>query len=98
MPEAFIYDAVRTVYGKRRGGLSQTHPAALGAACLNALKDRNKLDPIWVDDVVMGCVTQIKEQGTCIARQTVLQAGWPIEVAGVTVNRFCGSGQQACNF
>ena len=99
MSEVYIIDAVRTPRGKgkKRGTLSSFHPQELGAACLNALKDRNKIDPAIVDDVVMGCVSQVSEQAACIARYTVMAAGWPDSVPGYTVNRFCGSGLQAIN-
>jgi len=101
MAEAWIIDAVRTPRGlgkKGKGALSEIHPQELLAQCLNALKDRNGFDPKQVDDVVMGCVSQAGEQGACPARMAVLAAGWPHEPTGVTLNRFCGSGQQAVNF
>lgn len=99
MPEAYIIDAVRTPRGKRKGSLSLMHPVDLAAAPLKALAERNPSVPVQdIEDVVYGCVTQTGEQGTDIARSAVLSAGWPIEVSGVTLNRFCGSGQQACNF
>ena len=68
------------------------------ATCLTGLAERNNLDPKQVDDVVVGCVSQVGEQGACIARMSVLLADWPDEVPGVTLNRFCGSGLQAMNF
>jgi acetyl-CoA acetyltransferase family protein len=99
MSEAFIIDSVRTPRGKRKGSFSLLHPTDLAAAPLLALAERNPdLDVNEIEDVVYGCVTQTGEQGTDIARSAVLAAGWPIEVSGVTLNRFCGSGQQACNF
>ncbi|MGD0074220.1 MAG: acetyl-CoA C-acetyltransferase [Candidatus Binataceae bacterium] len=101
MAEAWIIDAVRTPRGigkKGKGALSETHPQELLAQCLNALKNRNGFDPVNVDDVVMGCVSQAGEQGACPARMAVLAAGWPHQPTGVTLNRFCGSGQQAVNF
>ena len=99
MSEAYIIDAVRTPRGKRKGSLSLMHPVDLAAAPLKALAERNPNIPVKdIEDVVYGCVTQTGEQGTDIARSAVLSAGWPIEVSGVTLNRFCGSGQQACNF
>ncbi len=99
MSEAFIIDAVRTPRGKRKGSFALMHPVDLAAAPLNAIADRNpKVDVRQIEDVVYGCVTETGEQGTDIARAAVLASGWPIEVSGVTLNRFCGSGQQACNF
>ncbi|HTY54517.1 MAG TPA: acetyl-CoA C-acetyltransferase [Candidatus Binataceae bacterium] len=101
MAEAWIIDAVRTPRGlgkKGKGALSETHPQELLAQCLNALKDRNGFNPVDIDDVVIGCVSQAGEQGACPARMAVLAAGWPHQPTGVTLNRFCGSGQQAVNF
>ncbi|MDG2335534.1 MAG: acetyl-CoA C-acyltransferase, partial [Myxococcota bacterium] len=102
MPEAWIIDAVRTPRGKGKketGSLSSVHPQRLLAQCLNALEARVHLEPADVEDVVAGCVTSVAEQGACIARMSVLDAGWPEDGAtGVTLNRFCGSGQQAVNF
>jgi acetyl-CoA acetyltransferase family protein len=99
MADAFIIDAVRTPRGKRKGSFSLMHPTDLAAAPLQALSERNpKVEVRDIEDVVLGCVTQTGEQGTDIARSAVLAAGWPIDVSGVTLNRFCGSGQQACNF
>ncbi len=101
MPEAFVVGAVRTAMGRKKGMLAGTHPVDLATYSLNALAKQCNLDPEktkQIDDVVMGCVSQTSEQGMNIARGSVLAAGWPIEVAGVAVNRFCGSGQQAVNF
>ena len=102
MPDAWIIDAVRTPRGKGKpgaGALSETHPQDLLSLCINALRDRNGFDPLDVEDLVAGCVMQVGEQGGDIARSAVLNAGWPVEAAsGVTLNRFCGSGQQAVNF
>jgi acetyl-CoA C-acetyltransferase len=102
MPEAWIVDAVRTPRGKGKketGALSGIHPQELLAQCLRALEQRNGIDPLDVEDVVAGCVNAAGEQGSCIARLAALAAGWPYEAApGVTLNRFCGSGQQAVNF
>lgn len=98
MPEAFIVDAVRTPMGKNGGQLSSVRGDQLLAECLNALVERNGFDPGQVEDVVGGCVTQTDEQGVCVVRQAVLAAGWPKEVPGVTLNRLCGSGQQAVAF
>ena len=101
MAEALIIDAVRTPRGegkRGKGALSETHPQELLAHCLNALKERVGFDAAEVEDVVVGCVSEVGEQGACIARLAVLAAGWPFEPTGVTLNRFCGSGQQAVNF
>ena len=102
MGEAWIIDAVRTPRGKGKketGALSGTHPQELLSQCLAALVARTGFDPREVEDVVAGCVTAVGEQGACIARMAVLNAGWPDDGAsGVTLNRFCGSGQQAVNF
>src|SRR5262245_26798311 len=98
MSEAYIIDACRTPRGRRKGSLAEVHPIDLFGVPLNAIVKRAGVDPKEVDDVVVGCVTETAEQGTNIARGAVLAAGWPIEVPGVTLNRFCGSGQQAVNF
>jgi acetyl-CoA acyltransferase len=95
---AVIIDAVRTPMGKNGGQLAGVRGDQLLAECLNGLVRRNGLDPSLVEDVVGGCVTQIQEQGVCVVRQAVLAAGWPISVPGVTLNRLCGSGQQAVAF
>jgi acetyl-CoA C-acetyltransferase len=98
MPEAYIVDAVRTPVGKRGGGLSQVHPADLGAHSLKALVDRTGIDPAAVEDVVFGCVDAIGPQAGDIARTCWLAAGYPEEVPGTTVDRQCGSSQQAVHF
>ncbi|HSG38680.1 MAG TPA: acetyl-CoA C-acyltransferase, partial [Thermoanaerobaculia bacterium] len=101
MSEAFILDAVRTPRGRGKAGkgaLSNVHPQELFAQTLNQLAARTGFDPADVDDVVAGCVGQVGEQGANIARNAVLAAGWPIEVTGTSVNRFCGSGLQSVNF
>jgi acetyl-CoA C-acetyltransferase len=98
MAEAYIIDACRTARGRRKGSLSETHPIDLLAAPLKAIVERNGVDPKEVEDVVVGCVTETGEQGANLARSTVLAAGWPVDVPGVTLNRFCSSGQQAVNF
>lgn len=98
MTTAYILDAVRTARGKKKGSLVGTHPMDLAAHVLNAAVRRNGLDPMQIEDVVLGCVTQVGEQGWNVARGAVLASGLPIEVAGATVNRFCGSGLQAVNF
>jgi len=96
--DAVIVDAVRTPAGKRGGSLSGWHPAELAAELLVALQVRTGLDPTVVDDVIMGCVTQVGSQSTNIARTAVLAAGWPVGVPGTTVDRQCGSSQQAISF
>ncbi len=98
MAEAYIIDAVRTPVGRRGGGLSQVHPADLGAHTLSALMDRSGVDPSAVEDVVMGCVDTIGPQAGDIARTSWLAAGLPEEVPGTTVDRQCGSSQQAVHF
>jgi acetyl-CoA acyltransferase len=98
MTEAVIVDAVRTPSGKRNGKLKDWHPAALAAHVLNALVERNDLDPALVDDVIMGCVSQIGQQALNIGRTAVLTAGWPESVPSTTVDRQCGSSQQAMHF
>jgi acetyl-CoA acyltransferase len=95
MRNAVIVDAVRTPIGKRKGSLSEVHAADLSAQVLTALAERTGIDPSTVDDVMWGCVTQIGDQSSNIARFAVLAAGWPEEVPGVTINRACGSSQQA---
>ena len=98
MAEAFIAGAVRTPVGKRNGGLSGVHPVDLGAHALRALIERTGIDPGAVDDVIMGCVSQIGPQTLDIARNAWLSAGLPESVPGVTVDRQCGSSQQAVHF
>ncbi len=98
MREALIIDACRTPRGRRKGSLSEVHPMDLLCVPLKAIVERNNLDPNHIDDVIIGCVTETGEQGTNIARGAVLAAGWPVDIPGVTLNRFCGSGQQAVNF
>jgi acetyl-CoA C-acetyltransferase len=98
MPEAFIVDAVRTPVGRRGGALSQVHPADLGAHSLRALMDRTGVDPAAVEDVVFGCLDAIGPQAGDIARTCWLAAGLPEEVPGTTVDRQCGSSQQAVHF
>ena len=98
MTEAVIVDAVRTPGGKRNGNFQEWHPAALAAHVLKALEERNGLDPAMVDDVVMGCVMQVGEQSLNIGRNAVLAAGWPESVPATTIDRQCGSSQQAMHF
>ena len=98
MRDAVIVEAVRTPVGRRGGALAGTHPADLSAAVLQALATRTGIDPALVDDVIWGCVSQVGEQTFDIARTAVLSAGWPESVPGTTVDRQCGSSQQAIHF
>ncbi|MBC7372909.1 MAG: acetyl-CoA C-acyltransferase [Frankiales bacterium] len=98
MRDAVIVEAVRTPTGKRNGGLAGIHSADLSAHVLRALVERSGLDPVLVDDVIWGCVSQIGEQTFDIARTSLLSAGWPESVPGTTVDRQCGSSQQAVHF
>jgi acetyl-CoA acyltransferase len=93
--DAVVVDAVRTPVGRRGGGLAGVHPVDLSAHVLEALAARTGLDPAVVDDVVWGCVSQTGEQAVNVARNAVLAAGWPEDVVGMTVDRQCGSSQQA---
>ncbi|WP_448586888.1 acetyl-CoA C-acetyltransferase [Thermaurantiacus sp.] len=99
MAEAYIYDAVRTPRGKGRkdGALHEITPVQLATQVLEAIRDRNGLDTALVDDVILGCVAPVGEQGADIARIAVLNAGYAETTAGVQVNRFCASGLEACN-
>ena len=98
MPEAYIVEAVRTPVGKRRGALAEIHSADLGAHVLSALVDRTGVDPAAVDDVIMGCCDTIGSQSGDVARTAWLVAGLPDHVPGVTIDRQCGSSQQAVHF
>ena len=98
MAEAFIAGAVRTAIGKRNGSLAGVNPVDLGAHVLHGLVDRTGIDPAAVDDVIMGCVSQVGPQTFDIARNAWLSAGLPESVPGVTVDRQCGSSQQAVHF
>ncbi|KUH79989.1 MULTISPECIES: steroid 3-ketoacyl-CoA thiolase FadA6 [unclassified Mycobacterium] len=98
MPDAYVIDAVRTAVGKRNGSLAGVHPVDLGAAAWRGLFDRVDVDPGVVDDVIAGCVDAIGPQAGNIARLSWLAAGYPEEVPGVTVDRQCGSSQQAISF
>tara|TARA_B100001750_G_scaffold103600_1_gene81954 strand:+ start:1569 stop:2720 length:1152 start_codon:yes stop_codon:yes gene_type:complete len=98
MSEAYIVDAIRTPTGKKGGGLSQVHPADLGAHVIAEVLERNDVDPMAVDDVVMGCLDNLGPQAGDIARTAWLAAGLPEAVPGTTVDRQCGSGQQAVSF
>ena len=98
MPHAYIVDAVRTPVGRRNGSLASVHPVVLGALPLKALLARTGVPAEAVDDVVYGCVTPVGEQGANVGRLCALEAGFPVSVTGVQVNRMCGSGQQAFAF
>jgi acetyl-CoA acyltransferase len=98
MPVAVIVDAVRTPGGKRNGKLKNWHAVDLAAEALKAIASRNHLDPALVDDVIMGCVSQVGEQAFNVGRSAVLAAGWPESVPATTIDRQCGSSQQALHF
>src|SRR3989475_6503202 len=98
MANAVIVDAVRTPLGKRGGAVKDVRPDDLAAHVLRAITERTGIKPALVEDVILGCVTQTEEQGTNIARIAALVAGFPETVRGTSVNRQCGSGQQAVNF
>src|SRR5258705_5963701 len=98
MAEAYIVAATRTAGGRKGGRLREWHPADLGAVVLNELIDRTGVDPALVEDVVMGCVMQVGEQATNIARNAVLASRLPESVPGTSVDRQCGSSQQAMQF
>ena len=98
MRETVIVEAVRTPVGKRNGGLSSMHAADLSAIVLTELLQRTGIDPDIIDDVVWGCVSQVGDQSSNIGRYAVLAAGWPESIPGTTINRACGSSQQALDF
>jgi acetyl-CoA acyltransferase len=98
MGDAVIVEAVRSAHGKRNGALASVHPVDLMADVLNSLVARTGLDPRLIDDVAIGCVTQLGDQSSNIGRFAVLAAGWPAEIPGVTINRACGSSQQALDY
>ncbi len=98
MPNAVIIDAVRTPGGKRNGSLKGWHPADLAAETLKALVSRTGIDPELIEDVIMGCVMQVAEQGLNVGRNAVLAAGFPESVPATTIDRQCGSSQQAAHF
>jgi acetyl-CoA acyltransferase len=98
MTTAVIVDAVRTAGGKRNGKLRNWHAVDLASEALRALQERNGFDPSLVDDVIMGCVMQVSEQALNIGRNAALAAGWPESVPGTTIDRQCGSSQQALHF
>jgi acetyl-CoA acyltransferase len=96
--EPVVVGAVRTPVGRRNGGLSGVHAVDLGAVALRALVERSGIDPLLVDDVIMGCVSQVGEQSANVARNVWLAAGLPEEVPATTIDRQCGSSQQAVQF
>ena len=98
MTTAVLVDAIRTPLGKRNGKLQNWHPVDLAAETLKALISRTGIDPAVIDDVIMGCVMQVGEQGVNIGRNAVLAAGWPDTIPGTTIDRQCGSSQQAAHF
>jgi acetyl-CoA acyltransferase len=98
MPHAVIVDALRTPGGKRNGKLKNWHAVDLASEALRSLAARNELDPSVVDDVIMGCVSQVGEQAFNVGRNAVLGAGWPESVPATTIDRQCGSSQQALHF
>lgn len=98
MQDAYILDAGRSAIGRRKGMLSKTRPDDLAGYTLKGLVERNQLDPVHIEDVIMGCVTQIGEQGFNIGRLATLTAGFPVTTTGTTVNRMCASSLQAVNF
>jgi acetyl-CoA acetyltransferase family protein len=98
MATAVIVDAVRTALGRRNGKLKDVHPVDLASVTLRALVDRNGVDPALIDDVIMGCVMQVGDQAVNVGRNAALAAGFPDTVVGTTVDRQCGSSQQAAHF
>ncbi|MFM7262183.1 MAG: steroid 3-ketoacyl-CoA thiolase, partial [Acidimicrobiales bacterium] len=98
MQNAVIVDAIRTPLGKRNGRLKEWHPVDLAAQVIKSLVERNNFDPNLIDDVIMGCVMQVGEQGLNVGRNAVLAAGLPETIPGTTVDRQCGSSQQAAHF
>src|SRR5262249_52681441 len=98
MRDAVIVGAVRSPVGRRKGGLAHVHPVDLSAHVLDALAGRTGFDPAEVEDVIWGCVSQVGEQSWTVARGAALGAGWPESVPGTTLDRQCGSSQQAVHF
>jgi acetyl-CoA acetyltransferase family protein len=96
--DAYVIDACRTPRGRRGGSLAGVHPIDLCTVPMKAIVERTGIDVGLIEDAVIGCVTECGEQGADIGRAAVLASGWPIEIPGVSLNRFCGSGQQAVNF
>jgi len=95
--DAYVIDACRTPRGRRGGGLAGVHPIDLCTVPMKAIVERTGIDMARIDDAIIGCVTETGEQGACVGRAAVLAAGWPVEIPGFSLNRFCGSGQTAVN-
>ena len=98
MPEAYIVDAARTAVGRRGGGFADSHPADMAAHVIKTVTGRHDFDPADIDDVILGCLDNIGSQAGDIARTSALAAGLPESVPGVTIDRQCGSAQQAVSF
>src|SRR5665213_1595328 len=98
MPTAVIVDALRTPLGRRNGELKDVHPVDLVAHVLQSIVERNGVDPALIEDVIMGCVMQVGEQGINVGRNAALAAGFPETTVGTTIDRQCGSSQQAAHF
>jgi acetyl-CoA acyltransferase len=98
MRDAVVVEAVRTAHGKRNGSLAPVHPVDLVADVLRAVVARTGIEPELIDDVILGCVTQLGDQSSNVARFAVLAAGWSADIPGVTINRACGSSQQALDY
>jgi acetyl-CoA C-acetyltransferase len=98
VPEAYIVDAIRTPVGRRKGGFAEVHPADMGAHVISAVVERNNVDPNTIDDVIIGCLDNLGSQAGNIGRTAALAAGLPEAVPGVTIDRQCGSSQQAVHF
>jgi len=98
MPEAFIVDAARTAVGRRKGGFAASHPADMASTVIRAVAERSPIDPAAIDDVILGCLDNLGAQAGDIARTAALGAGLPENVPGVTIDRQCGSAQQAVHF
>src|ERR687892_1974885 len=98
MATAVVVDAVRTPLGRRNGKLKDSHPVDIAAHTLSAIVERNQLDPAVVEDVIMGCVMQVGDQAINVGRNAALAAGFPESVVGTTIDRQCGSSQQAAHF
>src|ERR1044072_5668326 len=98
MAEAYIVEALRTAGGKRGGALKDWHPADMGAAVVDALVEKGGIDPAAVEDVIVGCVSQVGEQGFHIGRNMVMASRLPDSVPAVSVDRQCGSSQQSLHF
>lgn len=98
MREVFIVETVRTAVGKRKGGLATIRPDNMVAKTISELVKKSGVEPSQIDDVILGCVHQVEEQAINIARSAALIAGLPLEVPGTTLDRQCGSGQQAVHF